>query len=117
MSAREFRARRLGYLGVVTVEVRPVDGSPGRYEAGIAIDGVSHSWDCTHLHHTPAAADRCRRRVEADWREWIDAGATVEYVGTTEYDRLPLYEARIPLDRDHPDAGYARSRRFAEIPR
>lgn len=74
--------------GVDVVIVAEPVGTETRYLAAVARNGRSTSLDCTHLHHTPAAARRCIRATWARLAEWE---------GATETEVAPgLWELAIP---------------------
>jgi hypothetical protein len=63
----------------------------GRYGVFLRLDGALTSWDCSHLHHSPKAAEKCHRALSEHAGPFL-ADATVTAIGTA---MVPdLYEAR-----------------------
>lgn len=66
---------------------------PGRYCASVVLDGSVTSWDCSHLHHSTAAAQKCLHSLCRKADEFLD-GAEITRIGdTNSVAAEPLYEA------------------------
>lgn len=81
----------------VTTAITTDRAFPDRWTASIVLDGDLTSWDCSHLHHSPAAAEKCRDKIARKVEAFLD-GATVTRIGDSGSGD-PLYEAEKPEAR------------------
>lgn len=77
---------------VPTVAVVPAGPHfPNRWVAALHLDGRQTSWDCTHLHHSTAAAVGCLGRVARSWAVPLGAEeTTVSVVQSDPYEILEI---------------------------
>lgn len=61
-------------MTALTVTVEPAAyAAPSirRWAATLRLNGRVTTWDCRHLHHSPAAATKCEKALLADAQKWF----------------------------------------------
>lgn len=104
-------------MNVTTVVCRTAPGSyrrEERFSAYALLDGVLTSWDCSHLHHSDRAAQKCLDQLQRHVTAFL-CGATVTRLPVGPHNRNPdLYEVKAEYNAlERAQTGCTgRSRRF-----
>lgn len=77
---------------IATFEVHPNHYTPGAFSACVVLDWLPTTFDCTHGHHTEAAAEKCLVDVETTWSSYDHGRHNADHVVAIRDDARVVLE-------------------------